>query len=455
MSIPGYFIAIIGGAVAGSEAAARLAERGIPSVVFEQNSLPYGKLETGLPKWHVNLRNSQEEKIDSKLDQPLIHFIPSVRLGKDLHITDLIQEWNFSAIMLATGAWKDRLLPVRGIEAYVDKGFYYQNPFVAWFNQNHDPAYDGPSFEVPDETIVIGGGLASLDVIKILSIESIRRALEHKGYEIDPFTLEKDGVFEVLKKFGLSIAQLGLHGCTLYYRRRLIDMPLTSLPVSPTPKELDTAYRVRKKIMDNFQSKYFFRFEECHSPVDFISSNGRLGGLVFERTQVVEGKLVPVPDSRHAVNAPQVISAIGSLPEPLSGIPCRGDVFQIKDEASGQLEGFENVFALGNAVTGRGNIKESQMHGRRVSEKVMDEYLAWQEEDYREIFNRAEKNAHARIDQIHTYLKKRDFLDPEQIEDIKHRIKILQEKVGYHGNYRAWIKKHLPPRLEDIMGLDV
>ncbi|TDI96521.1 MAG: oxidoreductase, partial [Caldithrix sp.] len=40
--LPNHFVAIIGGAIAGSEAASRLADRGIYTVVFEQNLRPYG-----------------------------------------------------------------------------------------------------------------------------------------------------------------------------------------------------------------------------------------------------------------------------------------------------------------------------------------------------------------------------------------------------------------------------
>jgi flavin-dependent dehydrogenase len=78
--IPGHFVAIVGGAVAGSEAAYRLSQRGIYSVVFEQNALPYGKIEDGLPMWHVKLRNSEERKIDDKLTQPCVFFVLCVWL---------------------------------------------------------------------------------------------------------------------------------------------------------------------------------------------------------------------------------------------------------------------------------------------------------------------------------------------------------------------------------------
>ena len=40
-----YAIAVIGGATAGAEAAGIFAQRGILTVVFEQNARPYGKVE--------------------------------------------------------------------------------------------------------------------------------------------------------------------------------------------------------------------------------------------------------------------------------------------------------------------------------------------------------------------------------------------------------------------------
>ena len=60
-----HFIAIVGGAVAGAEAANNLAEQGYRVVVFDQMMLPYGKIEDGLPKWHHKLREKEIAKIDA------------------------------------------------------------------------------------------------------------------------------------------------------------------------------------------------------------------------------------------------------------------------------------------------------------------------------------------------------------------------------------------------------
>ena len=49
--------------------AARLADRGALVAVFEQNPRPYGKIEDGLPRWHVNLRKKEYQTICQKLSR--------------------------------------------------------------------------------------------------------------------------------------------------------------------------------------------------------------------------------------------------------------------------------------------------------------------------------------------------------------------------------------------------
>ena len=56
-------VLIIGGAVSGSTAAKKLIDAGIRSVVIEQNRMPYGKIEDGLPRWHDKQRSGEYDKI--------------------------------------------------------------------------------------------------------------------------------------------------------------------------------------------------------------------------------------------------------------------------------------------------------------------------------------------------------------------------------------------------------
>lgn len=447
---PGHFVAIFGGAVAGAEATAQLASRGIRVAVFEQNPLPYGKIEDGLPKWHVKLRDKEEQKIDEKIDHPYVSYVPCTKLGEDIHFEDVVNNWGFSAVLLATGAWRDRPLPLNDIEKYLNRGFYFQNPFVGWFNHYHEPDYQGPQFEVHDNAVVVGGGLASLDVVKILMIETVQQALQKRGYDVDMFRLERDGVAKILKELGLTLKDLGLKGCTLYYRRRIIDMPISPAPPKDSPPERwEKVFQVRQKIMNNFQTKYLFEFKEQHIPVDLIVEDERLVGLVFQKTEIADGRPKPVPGSETEVRTPLVISSIGSIPERIPSIPVEGEIFRIEDEDTGKLEGFENVFALGNAVTGRGNIKESFKHGRQVAQWVMDNYLNWHEEDSQRLQEEADKNGN----HLESIAEEKKLLPADEIKAIMAKVQKRQQEVGYDGDYQKWREKKLCTRLEKILSL--
>jgi NADPH-dependent glutamate synthase beta subunit-like oxidoreductase len=442
-----HFIAIFGGAVAGSEAAFQLAQKGFRVVVFDQAVLPYGKIEDGLPKWHYKLRDKEEQNIDQKINHPNIRFVPGVKLGRDLDFEDVLK-WGFSAIILATGAWKDRPLPIDEIDAHVGKGLVYQNPFVHWFNHKHEPGYKGEEFQIADDAVVIGGGLASLDVVKILMLETVEKALQTKGISTDMFTLEH-GINKVLEKHQLSLTDLGVKGCSLFYRRRAIDMPLSPL-ATDTPEQLVKAQTVRQKILDNYQRKYLFRFYECWAPVDKVVSSQQLSGIRFQKTKVDGDKVVPTNEF-FDVHSKLFISSIGSIPEKIPGIPSDGNVFRISNPESCQIDGFDHVFAIGNAVTGRGNINESVKHSREMSEEIMEKHLDWHQEDYEKWHRQTAVTVQKDISKIVAAIEKQKFMSDEAIKMILDKTSALQSKAGYDGNYSDWVKLNTPPRLENLL----
>jgi hypothetical protein len=97
----------------------------------------------------------------------------------------------------------------------------------------------------------------------------------------------------------------------------------------------------------------------------------------------------------------------------------------------GRLSGLEGVFALGNAVTGRGNIRASRMHSRAVANWVAEKYLGQGENQ--------------------SFRKDGRSLSSKQFQEIIEKTARLQEKAGYNGNYQNWIKRHLPKRLENLV----
>ena len=411
MSEGGYraHIAIIGGATAGAEAADQLAAAGALCVVFEQNERPYGKVEDGLPAWHEALREKEYALIDSKLTREGVHFVPRTGIGREVSFDQLLGEWGFDLVILANGAWRDRPLPVSGADAYINRGLVYQNPFIYWFNHYREPDYDGPSYEIHDGTAVVGGGLASIDVAKVLMLETTARKLAERGIDQDLFEMEVDGIPETLSNHGIEWDDLGIQGCTLYYRRRIEDMPLAEPPPNAKPEQIAKIETVRKRILEKAQRKYLFSVDPLWSPVGLLTHGDKLDGLRFARTKIGEdGKAVIVPGEIQNVEAPMVISSIGSIPMPIKGLPMDGELLRLQDKEHGRVETFENVFGCGNVVTGKGNLVASRKHSRQVAD-----YLAEKLGD--------------------------DATPRSDLDDLLRLVKGQQSSAGYDGNYHEYI----------------
>ena len=445
--MPRHLVAIFGGAVSGSEAAFQLAQRGVSSIVFDQNLLPYGKIEDGLPKWHAKLRDKEERRIDEKLSDDLVTFVPKVKLGVDISFEELTQ-MGFCAVLLAIGAWRDRPLSLHDADQYIGRGLIYQNPLIYWFNHKHESDYSGPTFKITDNMAIIGGGLASLDVAKVIMFELVEKALKERGYEVDLFALDRS-IAKVLEDLNLTLQDLGIEGCTLYYRRRIKDMPLAPFPTH-TPELLAKAQVVQEKVLNNYRSKYLFKVAPNHMPVDLISEGDQLVGMKMKKTSIENGRVVPVDGSEYDIHFTQVVSSIGSIPEMIPGIPCQGQTYQIEDETFCRIKGYPHVFALGNAVTGRGNIKESMSHGREISQNVIEGYLKQAEGEPDPIVAERIKGA---VDTIAEQIR-HCTIDPDTYASIQARVKAFQDKVHYPGDYSQWVSAHRPQRLEDLLGID-
>ena len=311
---PKHVVAVIGGAVAGSVAAQLLAAGGVEVVVFEQNDRPYGKIEDGLPRWHASQREQEYARIDERLDHPNIHFVPRTRLGEDLDFTELATEWGLSAVVLANGAWRDRPLPVDGAEGCAGKGLEDQNPFIYWFNHQHEPDYRGPVIELPDGAVVVGGGLASIDVVKACQLFHYGRALRERGHEVSLHDLEAKGVTAICDQLAVDPDALGIEGALLVYRRTAQDMPLAQPPADATAEQLEKTRGVRQKILDRAMQKYRFRFQDLTAPSALVTdAAGRVTGLRAHRTELVDGRVRTVEGSEHVLPTTLVISSIGSL----------------------------------------------------------------------------------------------------------------------------------------------
>jgi NADPH-dependent glutamate synthase beta subunit-like oxidoreductase len=443
---PYHFVAIVGGAIAGSVAAEILADHGIHVVVIEQNKKPYGKIEDGLPRWHLEQRKQEYSRIDARLRKPGVFFLPSTRLGRDLDFHDLCDNWGFSAVILANGAWKDRELGIPGAEEFVDKGLVYQNPFIYWYNHKNEEDYTGPRYQAPDEALVVGGGLASIDVAKILQLENYERVLRAHGVQTDVYELEKKGVPAVCKMHGIAPEDLGVKGCLLIYRRRGQDMPLAQPPENATLDQIAKTGATRQKMLRLAQEKYLFRVQDRRVATGLLIEDGRLVGLKVAETKVNGRKAEAVAGTEYELRAPMVISSIGSVPQKIPGIAMKSEYYDFNNESLPRYGESDRVFGVGNVVTGQGNIRSSQLHSQEATTKLIENYIGVAEEGAASarFYAGAEARGTTQAQAVRDRVQVMQGLSHHEIAALERRIRAFQERVGYTGDYDSWIAGATP-----------
>ena len=453
MTNAGHFVAVVGGAISGSVCAEILADHGIRVALIEQNKRPYGKIEDGLPRWHVEQRKQEYARIDARLRKPNIFFVPATRLGSEINFRELCAEWGFSAVILANGAWRDRDLGVAGADQFVNKGLVYQNPYIYWYNHKNEKDYVGPRYDAPDEAIVVGGGLASIDVVKVLQLENYERALRARGIEADMHDLEK-GIPAFCKTKGVKPEDLGVKGCLLIYRRREQDMPLAQPPDNATLEQIAKTEQVRLKMLRLARDRYLFRVQDRRLTTGLVVEDGRVAGIKVAETRIEGRKAEPIPGSEHELRAPLVISSVGSVPEVLPGIEMKGEYYTFTGEELPRYTGSDRVFGVGNVVTGQGNIRVSLIHSQQVTKHLIENYLGLGDgdgngdRDISGLFAAAEERANEKAIELADHVRAFRQLSESEAAAIERRVRALQEKAGYDSDYDAWIAKVTPADLE-------
>ena len=398
-------VLIIGGAVSGSTAAKKLIDAGIRSVVIEQNKMPYGKIEDGLPRWHDKQRSGEYDKIDEIISNDLVDYVPLTKLGKDISFEEVL-DIGWSCVYFANGAWKDRPFPIRKIENFGN--FHYQNPYVYWFNHYHEKDYKGKQVNVVDNALVIGGGLASIDVCKITQLELVKQKVESKIKNFDIVEMEHKGIPKYLSEYNINYKDLGIVSTRLIYRRDIDNMPITTIPDGLEKDMIEKRKIARRKVLSNMQDKYLFDVLECTQPIDIVVEDDKLVGIKTISNEVLNGKLVPIENSEKIINADLFFSSIGSLPEPIEGVPMNGSTYDIVDQESGKFNDYEKLHGMGNAITGQGNIKASRVSAKTVSDLTIDLI---------------------------------DDIDKNVVEKIDLKVKEWQSKSSYSGDYFEWKEK--------------
>ena len=264
--------------------------------------------------------------------------------------------------------------------------------------------------------------------------------LEHAGI---PATCLKHGIADP--------ASLGVEDSWLVYRRRVEDMPLATAPPEASADQLLKIEAVRKKMLAKAQEKFLFRARPLALPVALLTDDDGVTGVRFVETEMREGKAVAREDRPFELHSSLVVSAIGSLPEPLPGIVMKGTFYDYADWDTGAYAPVPGVFGVGNVVTGRGNIKASEHHAKDVAHWLAEHYLGVQATDVArsiEGFTQAPRPARRpRQPRWPTTSRRARCLAAAAADALHRRIRARQAEVGYQG-YASWMATVTPPDAE-------
>lgn len=396
-------LAIVGAGPAGIYAADLLlkAERDFEVEIdlFDQLPAPYGLVRYGVSPDHPRIKGIINALRDV-LDSGEIRFFGNVRYGQDLTLDDLKRHYN--AVIFSTGAIRDAMLGVPGIDA---EGSYGAADFVSWFDGHPDVSRTWPLEAA--SVGVIGNGNVALDVSRML----IKHADDLLVTEIPENVYQglKANPIEELHLFGrrgpkyvkftpLELRELG--------EVRDVDMVIDERDFAHADPYADGVLAKNKqvtvmtRIMDKWRDEQRAReagetepsSRRLHlhfwsKPVEVVVEDGRVVGLKIERTAPDgEGGIVDTGEFE-VIPMQSLYRAVGYFGSPLDEIPFDENRGVIPNDRGRvlDLEGtpIPGVYATGWIKRGPiGLIGHTKSDAMETLERLMEDSETWWEPEH-------------------------------------------------------------------------
>lgn len=154
-------VAIIGSGPAGLACAGDLAKKGYQVTIFEALHTAGGVLSYGIPEFRLPKDKVVKPEIDNLRKMGVKIEVNSV-VGKLFTVDELMQEFNFDAVFIATGAGLPHFMNIPGENL---NGVYSSNEFLTRCNLMK--AYRFPEYATPinvgKKVAVVGGGNVAMD----------------------------------------------------------------------------------------------------------------------------------------------------------------------------------------------------------------------------------------------------------------------------------------------------
>ena len=321
-------IAIVGSGPAGyytAEAAVKKWGDEARIDVFDMLPVPFGLIRTGVAPDHQSIKGVSRRYEKTAIGDT-VRFVGNIAIGRDVSIEELHSLYD--AVILATGAPKDRLLRIDGSDA---ENVIGSAAFVGWYNGHPEFANLNPDLS-GRHAVVVGMGNVALDVARILS----KTEDEFAGSDIVTHAL--DALRNSRLESVTILGRRGPHqimmtpkelGELMQLERASPQVESADLPPLDDDAVLEPGMRKSVTLLREFaaippnihgEKPIAIEFDFFASPKAIDVTDGRATGVVVERTVVEAGRAIGTGET-YRIPADIVITCIGYETSPIEGVP--------------------------------------------------------------------------------------------------------------------------------------
>ena len=321
-------IAIVGSGPAGyytAEAAVKKWGGEARIDVFDMLPVPFGLIRTGVAPDHQSIKGVSRRYEKTAIGDT-VRFVGNIAIGRDVSIEEL--QSLYDAVILATGAPKDRLLRIEGSDA---ENVIGSAAFVGWYNGHPEFANLNPDLS-GRHAVVVGMGNVALDVARILS----KTEDEFAGSDIVTHAL--DALRNSRLESVTILGRRGPHqimmtpkelGELMQLERASPQVESADLPPLDDDAVLEPGMRKSVTLLREFaaippnihgEKPIAIEFDFFASPKAIDVTDGRATGVVVERTVVEAGRAIGTGET-YRIPADIVITCIGYETSPIEGVP--------------------------------------------------------------------------------------------------------------------------------------
>ncbi len=323
----GKKVAIIGSGPSGLACAGDLAKLGYEVTIFEAFHTAGGVLVYGIPEFRLPKAIVQKE-ID-KLSAMGVKVMTNMVIGKVLSIDELIEDMNFDAVFIGSGAGLPSFMGIEG-EALV--GVYSANEYLTRINlmKAYIEEYDTP-IKQSKAVAVVGGGNVAMDAARCAK-------------------------------------RLGAEHVYIVYRRSEVEMPA----------RLEEIHHAKEEGIE---------FHLLRNPVKIVNDgSGKVAGMECQVMELGEPdasgrrRPVAVEGSNYVLDVDTVVMSIGTSPNPLirsttKGLETNKKGCLVVNEETNQTTR-EGIYAGGDAVTGAATVILAMGAGKKAAAAIHESLKA-------------------------------------------------------------------------------